>query len=74
MHQRVLPKIYEIADKHPGKTILIAAHDGTINAARASLTSESPGQADTVHNPLDTAFKFEVEIRKITTFEEVKIT
>ena len=58
MQLRVMNEIAKISDEHRGKTILIVAHDGTINTIRASFESEDMGNADSIHNSHDSVFKF----------------
>jgi broad specificity phosphatase PhoE len=71
MQTRVLHCIEKLAAEHPGKTILMAAHDGTINAIRAAHTKENIGVVDAVGaNPHDIVARFTCSGGKITTFEE----
>ncbi len=71
MHKRVLQCVDKINQENPDKAILLVAHDGTINAIRASLEGESAGEADTVHNPHDLVVKFTFQNGKTTSFEEL---
>jgi broad specificity phosphatase PhoE len=70
MQDRVLACLKDISQKYEGKTVLIAAHDGTVNAIRASFTNEDIGIADGTHNAHDFVAKFEYESGKVTSFDE----
>jgi len=71
MHDRVLKCLAQLERDFAQETVLIVAHDGTINALRANLTGESAGQADTVHNPQDVIMQFTVESGRVTTLEQI---
>lgn len=71
MQQRVLVCIQQLGLDSPDKTILIVAHDGTINAIRASFTGEDMGAADLTRNAHDFVGKFTFEDGIIANFEEV---
>jgi broad specificity phosphatase PhoE len=71
MQERVLSCVAELAKMFPDKTILIIAHDGAINAIRASFDTETMGEADTVHNPHDLVIRFNCIEGKITSFTEL---
>ena len=68
---RIMACVQELAETSDVQTVLLVAHDGTINSIRASLTGEDMGTADTVHNPHDFVAKFEYEKGKILSFKEV---
>lgn len=73
MQKRVLIFVETLADKFPKETILLVAHDGTINAIKAAFTDQPVGIADAeAHNAHDFVAKFEFENNKIISFEEVK--
>jgi broad specificity phosphatase PhoE len=69
MQIRVIECINKIDAQNPHKTILIVAHDGTINAIRANFSGESMGEADSVHNPYDIVAKFTLSHGKVASFE-----
>jgi broad specificity phosphatase PhoE len=69
MQARVIDCINQIASQNPDKTILIVAHDGTINALRANFSNESMGKADLAHNPHDVVAKFSMQAGKVTSFD-----
>jgi broad specificity phosphatase PhoE len=71
MQARVLGCINQIDQRNTDKNILIVAHDGTINAIRASFSGESMGEADLVHNPYDVVAKFAISNGKVSSFTEV---
>lgn len=71
MQQRVLASVRSLSEHYPDQTILLTAHDGTINAIRASFTGESMGEADATHNAHDFVAKFELSDGSITSFAEV---
>ena len=73
MQQRILACVKELAETSDNKTVLLVAHDGTINSIRASLTGEDMGTADTVHNPHDFVAKFEYYNGKVMSFSEVVV-
>jgi broad specificity phosphatase PhoE len=47
------------------------AHDGTINALRASFSGEDMGTADLTRNAHDSVTKFTYDGFKIASFEEL---
>jgi len=71
MQQRVMACIRQLAADNPGKTILLVAHDGTINAVKASFTGEAMGIVDLTHSAHDFVGRFTVEDDKIVSFEEM---
>ncbi len=71
MQQRVLHAIEELSKKYDGKTILLVAHDGTINAIHAKFTDTNIGIQDAVHHSHDFVAKFIWESGAIKSFEEV---
>lgn len=73
MQERVLTCIDNIARAHPDRTILIATHDGPINAVRSAHTGEDIGLVDVAGmNSHDFVGKFTYDNDKIVSFEEVK--
>ncbi len=72
MQRRVLACIQELGTNNPDQTILLVAHDGTINAIRASLTGEDMGTADLIRNSHDFVAKFVYDNGKVGSFEEVR--
>ncbi|HSW66242.1 MAG TPA: histidine phosphatase family protein [Bacillota bacterium] len=73
MQTRVLAAINGIAQANPGKTILLVAHDGPINAVRSSLSGENIGLTDAAGlNPHDLVAKFEFDEGKIASFDELQ--
>jgi len=70
VQQRVLACIEELAKASPDKTILLVAHDGTINSIRAGFSGEDMGTADLVRNAHDFVAKFEYNDGKVLSFEE----
>jgi probable phosphoglycerate mutase len=70
MQDRVLNYLRAIAEGATG-SILIVAHDGTINAIRSAVTGESMGQADQTHNAHDFVASFELADGKILSFKEL---
>ena len=71
MQKRVLTTLQILSEANEGKSVIIVAHDGTINAVRASFTNEPMGEADQVHNPHDYAAKVEWDNGHVTAFDEV---
>jgi broad specificity phosphatase PhoE len=71
MQTRVLDSIHTLSVAHPDQSVLLVAHDGTINAIRSAYTSESIGIADTVRNPHDGLTKFEYDGNRVISFEEL---
>lgn len=72
MQQRAMAAIKDLSSANPNKSILLVAHDGTINAVRASFTGEDMGTADLTRNAHDFVVKFEYEYGKIILFSEIK--
>jgi broad specificity phosphatase PhoE len=69
MQQRVLDCLHTIAVANPDKTILIVAHDGTINAIRAAYNNESIGITDSTNrNEYDMVGRFEFDGSRVTSF------
>lgn len=74
MQQRVLACINEIGKENPGKTILVAAHDGTINAIYSSFINEDCAiVGSTRTNAHDFVGRFTHQDGKITLFEELTL-
>lgn len=71
MQQRVVACVRQLAADNPDATILLVAHDGTINALRASFTGEEMGVADRTHHSHDFVGTFTLADGKVTSFEEV---
>lgn len=71
MQERVLKYVRELAKTYQGQTILLVAHDGTINAVRASYANENIGVADLTHNPHDFVARFIIEHDRVTEYDEV---
>lgn len=71
MQQRVMTCIQALSSTNPNQTILLVAHDGTINAIRASFTGEDMGTADLTRNSHDIAVKFVYDNGKVMSFDEV---
>lgn len=69
MQKRVMETIHKIAVANPDATILIVAHDGTINAVRATYNNESIGIADLTRNPHDGVVRFEYDGDHVASFE-----
>jgi broad specificity phosphatase PhoE len=70
MQQRVMTYVRDVALNNPNQNILLVAHDGTINAIRASFTGDNMGVADLTRNPHDFVAKFTFENGNITSYEE----
>ena len=68
MQQRVIACVQRLSADNPGKTILLVAHDGTINAVNAAFLKESIGIVDSSRNSHDFVAKFTISGGKITTF------
>jgi broad specificity phosphatase PhoE len=66
MQRRVVAAIEDLSLANPDKTILLVAHDGTINAIRASFTSEGMGTADLTRNSHDFVAKFVYDGRVVS--------
>lgn len=72
MQQRVLDCIRTISLDNPDKTVLLVAHDGTINAVFASFTKQDIGLVDsTSDNAHDFVAKFMYENTQIVAFSEI---
>lgn len=66
MQQRVMNTIAKLSLAYEGKTALLVAHDGTINAIRASFSGENMGIADLTNNAHDSVTKFEYTDRVVS--------
>jgi broad specificity phosphatase PhoE len=73
MQSRALACLSALAQANEGKTVLIVAHDGTINSVRASLVGENIGAADATQNAHDFVAKFEYDDGKVVSFDEVVV-
>lgn len=73
MQQRVMAFIQSLSAENPGKTILLVAHQGTVNAVRASGTGQEIGVADLTHNAHNFVAKFVYNNGKVTSFSEVSL-
>lgn len=71
MQARVLDCIAGIAAENPDKTVLIVAHDGTINALRAACSGEHIGTADLTRNPHDYVAKFNFKDGTVKSFQNL---
>jgi len=71
MQQRVLAYIRQLSADNPDKTILLAGHDGTINAVRSSFTGQAMGIVDRIHNAHDFVGTFTYDDGHILSFREV---
>ena len=71
MQQRVLDCVNLLSTKYAGQTVLIVAHDGTINAIRASYSQNDMGHEDDMHNAHDFVAKFEGSDGQIKSFDEM---
>lgn len=70
--QRIIGCIKTIGLKNPGKTVLLVAHDGTINAIRAEFAGKNIGLVDAERlNKHDTVVKFVYDEGKIVSLKEV---
>ena len=73
MQARSLAYVQKIATDNPGQTILLAAHDGTINAIYAALTGKSIGIVDAEsNNPHDFVARFVMDEGRIVSFEPIR--
>jgi broad specificity phosphatase PhoE len=74
MQDRVIEYLTKLSSDKETKdmTILIVAHDGTINALKANYFNYSMGKADKVHNPHDFVAKFSIENGAVLSFSEIK--
>lgn len=72
MQERVLSYLFSIAQESPGQTILMVAHDGTINAIKSSFSGQQMGIVDLSHNRHDFVGTLVVDNNKITAFSEVE--
>jgi broad specificity phosphatase PhoE len=69
MQQRVMDCLHTIAIANPDKTILIVAHDGTINAVRSAYNNENIGITDSTNrNEYDMVGRFEFDGSRVTSF------
>jgi len=71
MQRRVIACVQRLSADNPDKTILLVAHDGTINAVNAAFLKESIGIVDSSRNSHDFAAKFTIENGQITSFTEL---
>ncbi len=71
MQTRVIACIQDISIKFPGQSVLVVAHDGTINAIRAFFLKDDIDSSDDLDNAHDFVGKFIIENGKITSFEEI---
>lgn len=71
MQKRVLECINKIGANNEGKTTLIVAHDGTINAIMAHYNKRSLGLEDDHHNAHDFVAKFEWDQGQIKSLVEL---
>lgn len=72
MQTRVVKFVAELTEANSGKTILVFAHDGTINALHAYYKDENIGLTDAAsHNAHDFVAKIVYEKGNITSFVEV---
>jgi probable phosphoglycerate mutase len=71
MRSRVINRLVDIASENDDETILIVAHDGTINAVSATYGQNNMGTEDSRHNPHDYVAKFEIKEGKVISFAEV---
>jgi broad specificity phosphatase PhoE len=65
MQQRVLQYLEKLNRQYPDQSILLIAHDGTINAIRANFLGQEMGIADLTHNAHDFIASFQIENNKI---------
>ncbi len=72
MRTRVMECVDRLNSLNSEKSILIVAHDGTINSIRSDFKGISMGQADLTHNPHDMVARFLIKDGKIISFEEVR--
>lgn len=71
MQQRVMLCIENLGQMNPAKTILIVAHDGTINAVYSSFSGTPIGLVDADnHNAHDSTAEFNLEGNLIVSFEK----
>ena len=71
MQERVLAFLGKTALEHPDNSILLVAHDGTINAIYAAASDISVSEADERRNAHDFVAWFHVEDGKVSDFKEV---
>lgn len=71
MQARVLQTVEQLTKHYEGQTVLLVAHDGTINALKANYHHTSMGVADTWHNPHDFVAKFDWRDGQVTAFNEL---
>lgn len=71
MQDRAIACINAIGSNNDDKTILIVAHDGTINAVKARFSQKNMGIEDTTHNSHDFVAQFTFTNNEITSFSEV---
>jgi broad specificity phosphatase PhoE len=69
---RIMDCVKAIGRESLDKTILLVAHDGTMNAIRAEFRGENIGVVDSERlNKHDTVVRFELDNGQITSLEEV---
>jgi len=73
MQKRVSAYIHKLGADNLNKTILLVAHDGTINAALADCTGQDIGIVDITHNAHDFVGKFAYQHGRLSGFTEVKV-
>jgi broad specificity phosphatase PhoE len=72
MQQRVLACLDAISRQNPDKTVLLVAHDGTINAINANFSQRNIGLVDAESaNGHDFVAKFTYDTGRISSFTEV---
>lgn len=72
LQQRVMACIAKLSLESPDKTILLVAHDGTINAVKATFSGQDIGIVDAQSaNGHDFVAKFTVADGTVTSFAEV---
>lgn len=74
MQERVVACINNIGSESDRKTVLIVAHDGTINALNAFFTNRDIGVVDTEsNNTHDFVARLEMKEGKILSFNEISL-
>ncbi len=71
MQARVIDCLVELDARNHGESILLVAHDGTINAIRAAFNQDSIGIADLTHNAHDFVANFRFEAGEVVSFIEL---
>jgi broad specificity phosphatase PhoE len=73
MQARVLATVQKLATQYPDQTILLVAHDGTINAVYAAFAGKNIGIIDAERNNAhDFVAKFVVQDGAITDFQPIQ--